>query len=71
MNIEMLSKCKVWISELHLFTKQGCFKGGLIEMNQIVHHWLLRAIMFSLAAGAPGLSPSIRITGGIRSAELA
>lgn len=40
-------------------------------MNQIVHHWLLRAIMFSLAAGAPGLSPSIRITGGIRSAELA
>lgn len=27
-NIEMLSKCKVRISELHLFTKQGCFKGG-------------------------------------------
>lgn len=51
--------------------KARLFQGGPIEMNQIVHHWLLRAIMFSLAAGAPGLSPSIRITGGIRSAELA
>jgi len=40
-------------------------------MNQILHHWLLRAKMFCLAAGAPGLFPSIRIMGGIRSAELA
>lgn len=69
-NIEMLAKCKVRISECICLLSKVVSR-GLIEMNQTVHHWLLRAVMFSLAAGAPGLSPSIRITGGIRSAELA
>jgi len=47
-NIDMLSKRKVRISKLRLSVKQGCFKEGVIKMSQILHHWLLRAIMFCL-----------------------